>query len=84
MSIEKAIARAWIDTDYKAKLLTDPHAALAECGVDVPEGPTVKVIENTADTVHVVLPLTAAEAGKVSMDKLEEIAGGNRVPIGRY
>ncbi len=76
MTIEKAIARAWTDADYKAKLLSDPHAALAEHGVKISAGKTVKVVENTDDTVHVVLPVAPAETGKVSMDELEEIAGG--------
>ena len=30
MTMTKAIARAWTDADYKAKPLSDPHAALAE------------------------------------------------------
>jgi len=29
---------------------------LAEAGVDVPEGVHYKVVENTPDTVHIVLP----------------------------
>ena len=76
MTIQKVIARAWTDADYKAKLLSDPHAALAEAGVEVSAGTNVKVVENTADTVHVVLPLAPTETGKVPMDELEKIAGG--------
>ncbi len=80
MSVSKAIARAWTDADYKAKLLSDPHVALAEHGIEVPAGTTVKVVENTADTQHVVLPVAPpAEAGKVSMDELEKVAGGRRL-----
>ena len=54
--INKVIAKAWTDDEYKAKLLDDPHAALADAGIDVPEGVTVLVMENTADTVHLVVP----------------------------
>ena len=76
MTMAKAIARAWTDADYKAKLLSDPHAALAEVGVEVPAGNTVKVMENTADTHHLVLPASPPAAGELSSEELEKIAGG--------
>jgi hypothetical protein len=66
MTMTKAIGRAWTDADYKAKLLSDPHAALAEVGVAVPTGTTVEVMENTADTHHLVLPVSPAETGELS------------------
>ncbi len=76
MTVAKAIARAWADAAYKTKLVSDPHAALSEAGVSVPTGTTVKVIENTADTVHVVLPAAPAKASEMSIDELEKVAGG--------
>ena len=48
----KVVARAWVDPDYKARLLADPAAALAELGYDLPDTtPQLAVVENT-DTVH--------------------------------
>ena len=79
MTMEKTIARAWTDADYKAKLLSDPHAALAEHGIDVPAGTTVKVVENTGDTQHMVLPVAPAETGEVSMEDLEKVAAGGNL-----
>jgi len=76
MTIAKAIARAWNDADYKARLLGNPQAALAEVGVDVPAGATVKVVENTVDLQHLVLPVVPAKAGALSTDELVNIAGG--------
>jgi len=76
MTISNAIARAWTDADYKAKLMNDPRAALAEAGVEVPSGMTVKVLENTAEIEHLVLPVMPAEVGEMSAHELEEIAGG--------
>jgi hypothetical protein len=76
MTITKAIARAWTDADYKAKLLSEPHAALAEVGVEVPAGTTVKVMEDTADTQHLALPVSPDEVGELSIEELEKIAGG--------
>lgn len=76
MSVQKVIARAWTDAAYKAKLLKDPRRALADAGIDVPEGTNVRVVENTADTVHVVLPLAPGDAGQVAAEELERVAGG--------
>jgi len=73
----RAIARAWTDADYKARLIHDPHTALAEAGVEVPAGITVKVVENTADTQHLVLPVAPGNAGELSIDELEKVAGGH-------
>ncbi len=77
MTIAKAIARAWTDAAYKTKLASDPHAALAEAGVSIPTGTTVKVIENTANTAHVVLPVAPAKASEMSVRELEKVAGGS-------
>ena len=76
MTIANAIARAWNDAGYKAKLLSDPHAALAEAGVEVPAGTTVKVVENSADTQHVVLPVAPGNADELSTEELAKVAGG--------
>ena len=70
----KVVARAWNDEAFKAKLMSDPHAALAEHGVEVPAGTTVKVVENTKDTLHLVLP--PAPEGALSEEDLEKVAGG--------
>ena len=76
MTIAKVITRAWTDDAYKARLLSDPQAALSEVGVDVPTGTTVKVVEDSVDTQHVVLPVTPGDAGELSAEELEEVAGG--------
>lgn len=82
MTIAKAIARAWTDERYKARLLSDPHAVLAEGGVEIPAGVTIRVLENTADTHHVVLPVAPGNAGELPPDELERVAGGSIwVPI---
>ncbi len=76
MTIAKAIARAWRDPDYKAKLLSDPHAALADVGIAVSDGAKVKVVENTDRAVHLVLPVKPAGAIELSEIDLEKAAGG--------
>ena len=64
MTIAKAIAHAWNDAAYKATQLSDPRAALAEAGVEVPAGATVKVVENTKDMLHLVLPPPPEESSR--------------------
>jgi hypothetical protein len=71
----KVVAKAWTDEGFKAKLLSDPHVALAEAGIEVPAGKTVKVVENTQDTVHVVLPPPPAE-DELTDEALENVAAG--------
>lgn len=48
----KVVARAWVDSAYKARLLADTPAALAELGYQLPDTtPQLAVVENT-DAVH--------------------------------
>ena len=51
MNGARVVARAWVDADYKARLLADGTAAIAELGFSGPEGGLMVVLENT-DTVH--------------------------------
>ncbi len=76
VDMAQVFARTWSDVKFKAKLLSDPHAALAEAGVDLPDGLNVKVLEDTADTQHLVLPAAPTNAGELSAERLEEIASG--------
>jgi hypothetical protein len=55
-SPESVIAKAWADEDFKATLLADPKAALKAQGIDVPDGVTLNVYENTDQVIHLVLP----------------------------
>src|ERR671925_2068923 len=47
----KVVARAWVDPAFKARLLQDAKAAVAELGLDSGESPVLVAIENTS-TVH--------------------------------
>jgi nitrile hydratase len=51
MNGAKVVARAWSDPDYKARLLSDGTAAIAELGFEGPEGELMVIVENTP-TVH--------------------------------
>jgi nitrile hydratase subunit alpha len=51
----KVVARAWTDPDYKARLLDEGTAAIAEFGFSGPQGEHIVVVENTPDVHHVVV-----------------------------
>ena len=70
----KAVARAWTEADYKAKLLDDPNAALAEVGIEVPSGVNVNIVEVDAENVQLVLP--PAPEGEIADESLQGAAGG--------
>jgi len=57
MNGAKVVARAWVDPEYKRRLLADGTAAIAELGFGGPEGEHLVVVENTA-TVHNVVVCT--------------------------
>lgn len=50
----RVIAKAWMDPDYKKRLLDDGNAALAEVGIDA-GGAKMTVVENTDDVQNVVV-----------------------------
>ena len=51
----KVVARAWIDPDYKRRLLEDGTAAVAELGFGDAHGSKIVVLENTPSVHHVVV-----------------------------
>ena len=52
----RVVARAWTDAGFKARLLADARAALAEMGLSLPaETPHLVVVENTAAVHHLVV-----------------------------
>jgi anti-anti-sigma factor len=54
--VKQAIVRACMDAAYRARLLTDPHKALAEEGIEVPPEIEVRVHENSDNKIVAVLP----------------------------
>lgn len=70
------VKKALTDPAFKAALLKDPNAAVEKAtGVKIPRGTSIKIVEDTASVVHLVLP--AAAAGKPLSDAdLGKVAGG--------
>ena len=71
---ERVIAKAAEDETFRARLLADPQNAVQdELGVKIPDGFTIKVHEEAADTSHLVLP----PSSQLDEAALEQAAGGD-------
>jgi nitrile hydratase len=51
----RVIARAWVDPEYRARLLRDGSAAIGELGFAGVEGEHMVVVENTPDVHNVIV-----------------------------
>jgi Nitrile hydratase, alpha chain len=76
----RLVQRSLQDEDFRQRLLDDPKGTLEqEVGGRLPESIEVRVVEESADTIYLVLPSASAvgEGGEISDEDLEEVAGGN-------
>ncbi len=55
MNGAKVVARAWVDADYKRRLLENATGAIAELGFGGLQGEHMVVVENTRETHNVVV-----------------------------
>jgi len=51
----KVVAKAWLDREYKARLLSDATAAIAELGFSGVQGEDMVVLENTPEVHNVTV-----------------------------
>jgi|tagenome__1003787_1003787.scaffolds.fasta_scaffold20612318_3 hypothetical protein len=74
-AFSEIIERSVSDPAFRRKLQTDAAGTLMEAGLTVPNGVTVKVVEDTESIVHIVLP-PPVPIGALSDRELDSIAGG--------
>ncbi len=55
MNGAKVVARAWVDDEYKQRLLEDATSAIAELGFSGLQGEHIVAVENTSDVHNVVV-----------------------------
>jgi hypothetical protein len=69
------VAKAVKDPKFREELKKDPASAIEKAtGVKVPAGLTVKIVEDSASVVHLVLP---PDPKSLSEADLKKVAGGN-------
>jgi hypothetical protein len=74
------VKKALTDPAFKAELLKNPGAAVeAALGIKVPPGVAIKVVEDSASTVHLVLPRVPAK-GELGEKDLDKVSGGAAPP----
>jgi hypothetical protein len=76
----RIIQRSIEDDAFRQRLLEDPKAAVEqEIGTQLPDEVRVVAVEETADTIYLVLPGTPMAGGggeELSDQQLESVAGG--------
>lgn len=72
---EMLVADTWDDEQLKQRLIDDPVAVLRERGIHIPQGLTIKIVEDTDHVEHLVLPSEPLE-DELSYQHLEAVAGG--------
>lgn len=60
------IARAWEDDAFRAKLESNPAAALTEAGLPLPENKTIQVIVEAPDVLTLILPPSPTRTSEVN------------------
>ena len=76
----RLVERSLQDEEFRQRLLADPKGTLEqELGRRLPEGVQVRAVEESADTIYLVLPSTSAvgEGGEISDEALDAVAGGD-------
>ena len=78
---ERLIEKATADETFRARLLADPKDAVQdELGVQVPDGFTIEVHEEAADTGHLVLPPST----QLDAAELDQAAAAGRSGTGLF
>jgi hypothetical protein len=77
------VARAWSDEALKERLMDDPRSVLEEFGIDVPADVELRVVEDTDEVRHLVLPASPTDdlddeelTASVGVDCFSGFSGG--------
>jgi hypothetical protein len=78
----RLIERSLEDDAFRQRLLEDPKAAIEqELGTPLPAEVQIRAVEETPDTIYLVLPPATSPTGRggeISDQELESVAGGGQ------
>jgi hypothetical protein len=77
----RLIDRSLEDEEFRQRLLDDPKGAIEqELGSRLPESIEVRVVEESADTIYLVLPSASplGQGSELSDQELDAVAGGTQ------
>lgn len=70
------------DAEYRQMVLDDPKMVIEkQTGNTLPESMNVQVVQETSDTVYLVLPHITEEGAELDDADLEKVAGGKKDKI---
>ncbi len=73
--IAEIIARASLDGAFRSRLINNPRETIEWAGGSLPDGVTIRIVEDTEAVVHVVLP-AKPDNEELSLEELDQAAGG--------
>ena len=76
------VAKAWSDESLKQRLIEDPAAVLREFGIEAPYAVELKVVEDTAEVRHLVLP--PSPSGNLADEDLGGTVGYDGFSFGSF
>ncbi len=72
------INKSMTDPDFRTRLLADPRGVIeAEYGMSLPSSLTITVVEETPDSVFLVLPARDSDQEELTDAELRHVAGGD-------
>lgn len=79
--MSQVIAKAWKDETFKRELLNNPRATIERVfGHAIPAHVEIKVVEETPDTLYLILPAQQDTGGELTDEELMAVAGGGGGP----
>lgn len=75
-TLQRIVSKCWSDASYKTRLLADPAGVFKAEGLPMPEGVELRVLEDTDQTVHLVIP---ARPHALPEEALDAVAGGGNL-----